>query len=307
MWVDVERHRVPFVCFTVDRAFSETDCELLEGLFEGGDPWQRRDGAFYRCFLRDVTRELAPEFRATVVARMREITSMPLAARVGVTAQRMVPGDRIGIHSDRPLVGFEVARLVVQMNAGWRSEDGGVLRLYDGDQSRPVRSVEPRYNRAFGFLLHEDSHHSVDEVTRERRSVVFNVWHVGNTPELAEAVAELFSEAHFSDLPASVNAVASRAEAELGEDVTLRAGFAAWVLHGWGVPESMLVLGYRFSVGWEKRAIPVVRLADWLARLHLEPFDSELWCSVRDGVMGGEAVPDQALALLRLCFPASEP
>ena len=43
------------------------------------------------------------------IIRMREITGLPLVNRVLVTAQRMLPGQVIGIHSDRPLLGYELA------------------------------------------------------------------------------------------------------------------------------------------------------------------------------------------------------
>jgi hypothetical protein len=305
MLVEVENHGLPFPCFTVNQAFSDTDCALLEAVFAGAEGWQRRDGAFYRCFLRDVTSEVSPEFCASLVSRMRDITRLPLANRVGVTAQRMAPGDSIGIHSDRPLLGFEVARLVVQMNGAWRSDHGGVLRLYDEERRVPVASVEPTYNRAFGFLLHETSHHSVDEVSRERRSVVFNFWHAGNTPALALAVRELFANAHFSDLPRCVHTMAERAEADLSEAVTLRAGLAALILHRWGVSESTLTQGYRLSVGWDTSAPPVARLADWLAHLHLESFDVEAWGHLRACLMGSDPVEGPARALARLCCPES--
>ena len=35
-----------------------------------------------------------------------------------VTAQTMAPGQRIGVHTDRPLAGWEIARLVVQFHGG---------------------------------------------------------------------------------------------------------------------------------------------------------------------------------------------
>ena len=43
------------------------------------------------------------------IIRMREITGLPLMNRVLVTAQRMLPGQVVGIHSDRPLLGYELA------------------------------------------------------------------------------------------------------------------------------------------------------------------------------------------------------
>ena len=57
-------------------------------------------------------RRFPQRFMTEILARMREITGLPLVERFMVTAQRMLPGQVIGIHSDRPLLGYEIARLV---------------------------------------------------------------------------------------------------------------------------------------------------------------------------------------------------
>ena len=117
-------HDTPFPFFYVDAAFSDEQCALLERLFLQDHAWQHRDGAFYRCSLCDVTAHVPATFLAEVLDRMREITGLPLAGRVVVTAQQMLPGQAIGIHSDRPLLGYEITRLVVQLNKHWQAEHG---------------------------------------------------------------------------------------------------------------------------------------------------------------------------------------
>jgi hypothetical protein len=101
------RHNHPFPFFHVTPAFSAKQCAELERAFLHAGEWQHRDGAFYRCSLRDVTENISAAFRAEVIARMREITGLPLVNRILITAQRMLPGQIIGVHSDRPLLGYE--------------------------------------------------------------------------------------------------------------------------------------------------------------------------------------------------------
>lgn len=215
-------------------AFSEEQCAALEQLFLQDSEWQHQDGEFYRCSLCNVTETIPATFQTEILARMREITGLPLVNRVLVTAQRMLPGQVIGIHSDRPLLGYEIARLVVQLNKQWQAEHGGVLELFSSPEGKAVFSVNPEYNKAVGFLLHEDSYHGVTEVTQPRQTVVFNFWHMANTPELAAHVQALFANLHFSEFPETLNPVASAAESILSEEVTFRAGTAAIALHRWG-------------------------------------------------------------------------
>ncbi len=124
-------HRHPFPFFLCDGAFPAEVCEVLEQLFSEGKDWQRRDAEFYRCFLRDCTAEVSVELLRATAARMREITGFPLTEEVQLTAQRVVPGQSIGVHSDRPLLGYEFARLVVHLNDGWQACHGGLLELFE--------------------------------------------------------------------------------------------------------------------------------------------------------------------------------
>jgi hypothetical protein len=274
-------HRLePFPYFWGTGVFDPEGLAALESLFDADPGWQHRDEAFYKCFLRDCTDELSVELREQLVVRMRQITGLPLSDHIEITAQRMEPGQQIGIHSDRPLVGFEIARLVVQLNRDWKPEHGGVLELFSEPEGRPLIRVLPRYNMGFGFMLHADSHHSVTLVTAPRRSVVFNFWHPANLPELGEEVEALFTDIHFSTLPAIVADAAAKAEAIHPEEVTYHASLAAIALQRWGYDHRTIRDGYLYSTGhggtlW---AQPVaVRMADWVACLYRHPFDLGRW------------------------------
>jgi hypothetical protein len=308
MLLQPQHHNHPFPFFAVDTAFSEEQCAALEQLFLQDSEWQHRDGAFYRCSLCDVTEAIPATFHADVLARMREITGLPLVNRFMVTAQRMLPGHVIGIHSDRPLLGYEIARLVVQLNKHWQAEHGGLLELFASPEGEAVCSVTPEYNKAFGFLLHAESYHGVTEVTQPRQTVVFNFWHVANTPELEAHIQDLFANLHFSELPAALNPIAADAEANLPEELTYRAGTAAIALHRWGYDAATVVSGYQHSAGLvacdtqDAETYAAVLLADWVAYLYRDLFDLARWEILCGKLEGVEMFP-RLMPTWQLCLP----
>ncbi len=309
MLSDPRHQNEPFPFFRCDRAFGAEACAGFEELFAAEASWQARDDAFYSCFLRDVTAELPAELLRAAAVRMRAITGLALTDQVVVSAQRMEPGQVVGVHSDRPLLGYEGARLVLQLNHAWRREHGGLLELYDSPEGVPVAEVEPVYDAAFGFLLHEGSYHGVQRVSRTRRSLVFNFWHAANSPELADAVEALFADLHFPELPAALDPVATEAESRLPEEVTFHASLAAVALHRWGYDAATVVSGYRFAaepgpadnVALDERAA-AVRLADWLAHLKTGSFDVQRWQKLQRTLAG--TPPPRLLPLWNLCLPA---
>lgn len=301
-------HEHPFPFFFVDAAFSEEQCAALEQLFSQDIEWQHRDGAFYRCSICDVTEIIPATFQGEILARMREITGLPLVNRMLITAQRMQPGQVIGIHSDRPFLGYEIARLVLQLNKHWQAEHGGVLELFESPESEAVLGVNPEYNKAVGFLLHPDSYHAVTEVTQPRQTVVFNFWHMANTPELEAHVQALFANLHFSEFPAALNPVASAAESSLSEEVTLLAGTVAIALHRWGYDDATVVAGYQHSAGLstcdtgDAETYAAVLLADWVAYLYRDSFDLLRWNSLQSALAGIEMFP-RLMPTWQLCLP----
>jgi 2OG-Fe(II) oxygenase superfamily len=303
-------HDQPFAFFSVDCAFSPEHCAALEQAFLQEDAWQHQDGEFYRCSMREVTELVPLGFQTEVIERMREVTGLPLVNRVVVTAQRMQPGQVIGVHSDRPLLGYEMARLIVQFNRDWQPEHGGILQLFDTVEGGVVLCVKPEFNTALGFLLHADSYHAVSEVTRLRQTVVFNFWHMANTQELAAHIDTLFANLQFTEFPEALNPVASAAESSLPEALTFRAGTAALALHRWGYNAECAVIGYQFSAGLsvidasDLETYAAVLLADWVAYLYRESFDLERW-NILKGKLEGLDPYSRLAPTWRLCLPRS--
>jgi hypothetical protein len=303
------RHQVlPFEFFHCAQAFGADTCAEFDRLFAENEHWQRRDGDFYQCALRDATCEIPDPLLRDVVSRMREITKQPLMDTVQVTAQQVEPGQSIGVHSDRPLLGYECVRLVLQLNADWHPSDGGVLELYESPERPAVVRLNPVYDAAFGFVLHQDTYHGVTEVSRLRRSLVFNFWHVANSPALRDAVRNLFVDPQFSELPSALNPSAEWAESRLPEEATFNAGLAALALHRLGYDEETVVAAYRHSAGLAlERALSTeeqaaARLADWIARLYQHPFDITQWERLRGDLRGMNPVARLA-TIWQLCIP----
>ena len=290
MLADPIHHRNPYPYFTAEPAFSPTVCARLEGLFEQDDlPWLEHGGAFYEVRNCDLTTRLEPDLLTAMADRVRTLTGLPLTSRVAVTAQTMAPGQRVGVHSDRPLVGFEAVRLVVQFNRDWQLEDGGILQVHDDEAGTRVCARQaPRFNSAFGFIMHPGSYHSVTETAKPRRTLVFNFWHCGNSPALADAVQTLFAQMRFGELPARLDADRREAESVLPEEQTYLALVVATALHRWGLPERVILAGYRAAIGHpappaiDPAAGVAIALAQWAAQLRVDDFDLAQWQRLSD-------------------------
>jgi hypothetical protein len=305
---EVSHYHEPFAHFLCAEAFDDADRKDLARLFAGEHNWQHREGDFYRCFLRDATVEVSADLRQKLADRMRDITGLALSDQVHVTAQRMEKGQDIGPHSDQPLLGYEIARLAVPLTTPWMPHHGGILELLDVPEGPAAVSIEPKYNRAFGFVLHPGSFHRVTAVTRTRRSVVFNFWHPANTPELAAAIEAILDRPQFSELPKSLNALACEAEDKRPEEVTYGASLSAWLLYRWGYEPSTIIAGYALYAGFDVEtklsveAYAATQLARWVTQLDQGCFDLVQWEALKD-TLHGKPRFNRLKSIWDLCIP----
>ena len=297
-----QHHSHPFSYFTCADALPEALLERLCGLYAQPLVWQHHTDSFYRAYLSDVSEHLDAGFCASLSARMASLLGMPLTARIRATLQRMEPGQYALPHTDRPLVGYEAARLVVQLNPSWSPSDGGLLGIHpDAQGAQTVVCHAPGWNTAFGFAMGPRSFHSVQEVRSTRRTLVLNFWHAANTEALAAWVAAQLEGMRF-DFDGELARLASDAEPRVSEEDSLRAGCVAHLLLRWGFAEAVVCEGYRAGLrdltGREGEG--AVLLARWVARLWLEEFDARLWAKVAPGLMGWEdARVQEGLELVR--------
>ena len=239
---------------------------------------------------------------------MSEITGLPLRGPMRATIQRMEPGQYAEPHTDRPLLGYEAARLIVQLNTDWEPAHGGELHLHpdaNGHESTLIRP--PTFNSAFGFVMGASSFHSVQPARRRRRTAVFNFWHSGNSPEFASWVRGQREGIRFEALPRALDA--TRAVAELGyaEDDSFRAGVVAFLLQKWGFEDTFVCDAYSAAVRSvefsRSEALPLL-MARWVHALgYHEAFCVGQWSELRDLAQASPWSRDERLAeILRLGF-----
>jgi hypothetical protein len=148
----------------------------------------------------------------------------------------------------------------------------------------------------------------VTQAIQARRSVVFNFWHMANTPELAAHVEALFADLHFSEFPPELNPIASAAESTLPEELTYRAGTAAIALQRWGYDAATVVTGYQHSAGLascnnsDTETYAAVLLADWVAYLYRDSFDLIRWTQLQSALAGITMFP-RLTPTWQLCLP----
>lgn len=281
-------HRAPYTLFTVEDAFSQERQAALEALFDAEVEWARHDDPLYRCFIAEVTERLDGPWLRALARRMAELTGLDLIERAGATVQRMEPGDYVDVHDDRPLLGFEAARLVLQLDRDWVANDGGLFRAFDGEE--PVLERYPERAAATGIALSTASLHEVTCTRRTRHSVVFNFWHMANAETVERTVRGLFDRMSFGALPDAVARLAAVAEAERSEADTHRAASVAIALISWGYDSDEAAAGYGRALGASgpneseirSEFDAAVAIAGWLLRLHVEDFDSNAWSALRD-------------------------
>jgi hypothetical protein len=281
----IQHHSEPFEFFTGEEALPQDLLGQLANLFEEDLAWEHHHDSFYKAYLCEIGDRIPAAFHSLLVHRMSEITGLPLCEPIRATIQRMEPGQFAGPHTDRPLMGYEAVRLIVQLNEDWNTGHGGELHLH-GDMEGKTTSHRrpPRFNTAFGFVMGPNSFHSVQPVKTERRTAVFNFWHQGNTPELARWVRAQLKDIRFEDLPKALEARAIEAETTHSEADSFRAGVMAHFLQQWRFNDAWVCRAYESGLSPvldQSSALPVT-LARWFHHLEFEDFCPHRWKEVHE-------------------------
>ena len=293
------RHEVPFEGFTTDALLSAEEAVHLRSLFDVDRDWEHHHGTFYECFLAEVTKDVPGGLLERVRQELQTLTGVPLSTDHKVTVQRMEPGQQARVHSDRPLLGFEAARVVLQLNEDWREEDGGLFCTHPTSAGeRVVMRRLPHHNGAFAFVMRSESFHSVTPVRRTRRSVVLHHWHVGNTPAVRRALLDL-GELRFGDLPPGADAALEAVEQTHGDEEVWRAGMTAALLQRWGLCEDRVANGIAAALGAPTDA--ETELAMWVVNLLGGAFDVDAWAALAPRMTG--PMSDGAMSYRTLLFP----
>jgi 2OG-Fe(II) oxygenase superfamily len=229
-----------FLCFD---SFNASNATEMRDVLSSELDWGVREGSFYvtyrldlRAFYenRPTPRFLRQDVLFALRDRVGEMFSVPLSDDVQVLGHRMIPGQQIGVHNDNPGLGFESYRIVTQFTQDHRPEDGGELNIHVSDSPDAIyQSIRPCPNMSFGFEMSGRSYHSVNEVrNRNRDAVIFNFWHVGNTPQVERAIRRAVDEA-------AEQMAASGQQTESHDSGLSAAVVARRLMANWGMTERM--------------------------------------------------------------------
>ncbi|GJG89811.1 hypothetical protein tb265_49920 [Gemmatimonadetes bacterium T265] len=182
----VEHASTPFPYLFAGEAFGTVLSDAILGWLERESRWTSVKASFYEQYefsLADVDPPAPLAFLAdpahmdAVRVQMEQAFDTALGAKVDATVHKLLPGQRIRIHNDF-IEGAETHRLVVQLNRGWRDEQGGFLMLFNSpDPSDVHRVFSPSHDTAVAFAISPDSHHAVSTIhTGKRFTLVYSFY-----------------------------------------------------------------------------------------------------------------------------------
>ena len=179
----------PFPHFVIPDLFDTDTASAVLNWLEQDVPWAVESRNFYEFQGCTGLTQLASGSPAAVVGAPETLQCMRkhLERIFGVTlnsshfdliAHRMLPGHRVGIHTDKPENGTETHRLLINLNAGFDDEQGGHLVLLDvSDLEDSAVVVRPLHNSAVAMEFSDHSWHCVDEIKSGKRySLVYSFW-----------------------------------------------------------------------------------------------------------------------------------
>lgn len=176
--------RVPFAHVATTGAVGPALAEATLAWMERDAPWTLRIADFYeqwelhleRATLPEpLSKLLDPDFVDTLKVRLLGPIIAADLELVEVTAHKLLAGQTIRIHNDY-IEDAESHRILIQLNRGWRDEQGGLLMLFGSSSSGDVqRVIRPIHRSAFGFSISNRSFHAVSTIAEgERFTLVYS-------------------------------------------------------------------------------------------------------------------------------------
>jgi hypothetical protein len=171
---------LPYPHFVASPFYTEQFYNSLLVWLEQNDNWRLRTTSFYEQYervfsLRRPCDGIEALWDGQVLGQIRNRVASafdsPLSSRISISAHKLVPGQHIGIHTDR--TDSETHRLVVQLSRGRSEDSGGNFVVLSGPSANNVERVfNQRPNAAIGFALGEDSYHAVTQVKSGTRFTI---------------------------------------------------------------------------------------------------------------------------------------
>jgi len=162
-------------------------------------PWKLRVESFYEqhefsLFASDLGSEAAELTSASFIGAVCRELHRQFGIRgnlelVDVSAHRLTSGQTIRIHNDY-LGGEETHRFLIQLNGGWKSEQGGLLMLFAADSPESVRHViMPTHAGGFAFEISPLSFHAVSSIKDGERYTLVYTFRASASQQVSERLA----------------------------------------------------------------------------------------------------------------------
>jgi Rps23 Pro-64 3,4-dihydroxylase Tpa1-like proline 4-hydroxylase len=175
---------VPFAHVATTGALGAVLAEATLRWMESDAPWMLRVADFYEQWELHLERAILPETLSELldpdfVEKLKLRLLVPIISAdlelVEVTAHKLLAGQTIRIHNDY-IEDAESHRVLIQLNRGWRDEQGGLLMLFGSSSSGDVqRVIRPLHRSAFGFSISDRSFHAVSTIAAgERYTLVYS-------------------------------------------------------------------------------------------------------------------------------------
>lgn len=170
---EVEVSEEPFHHFSKTNLFPEDHGNRALEWLETELEWEYTETDFYTQYEFSIKNIQIPEHVSFINSdftvhyikqKFSTIFHAPNLVLVDITIHKLLDGHKMGVHNDF-IGGEESHRLVVQLNAGWREENGGYLMLFNSRNPQDVsKLVRPVHNTAIGFAISPRSFHAVSRV-----------------------------------------------------------------------------------------------------------------------------------------------
>jgi len=184
------RSATPFPHLRVTEILCRDDADRLLLWLQEGAPWKLTVADFYEQYefsllnsplATGMERLIQADFIETIASSIEQSFGLDCKLDlVDVTAHKLIPGQTIRIHND--FIGSdETHRLLIQLNAGWRANQGGLLMLFSSDAPESLQSVLlPTHGSGFAFEISPNSFHAVSSInTGERYTLVYTFFKSG--------------------------------------------------------------------------------------------------------------------------------
>ena len=169
----------PFPHVTLQELLTQGVADLVLSWLREQAPWKLQVGHFYEQYEFSLLADDVPEmfrvltadsFLGPLIAGLHSAFALSENLRiVDVSAHRLTCGQTIRIHNDH-IHGEETHRLLIQINAGWDIECGGLLMLFGSEDPEDVSKVIiPRHGDGLAFEISPRSFHAVSQVRGENR------------------------------------------------------------------------------------------------------------------------------------------